>query len=243
MAVRADPPRLVLGNRADRPQPGGQGPGGVPGAFPDLGDPVLRRSRRRRLPRARRRGAGGDWRRGPVRRPGPLRRGADPDRLVRPGATGARAQLPGPGGLHPPPPGPGEGREHVQSLLPDDPALGSVANGRTRRRRDGDRLPGGDLRLLLRGQASRAARLPTETASPAYVQGRRPDLRPDHQLAAVRRRAHADARVPLLQQAGRHLRRRGDGHVHPQHRVCSWPSRACSGAPPNESWRRSRCCS
>ena len=44
------------------------------GLSPDLGDPVLRRSRRRRLPRARRRGAGGDGRRGPVRRPGPLRR-------------------------------------------------------------------------------------------------------------------------------------------------------------------------
>ena len=49
-----------VGDRTDRPQPGGQGPGGVPGALSDLGRPVLRRSRRRRLPRARRRGAGGD---------------------------------------------------------------------------------------------------------------------------------------------------------------------------------------
>ena len=85
--------------------------------------------------------------------------------------------------------------------------------------RDRDRLPGRDLGLVLGGQASRAARLPPEAASPAHVQGRGPDLRPDHQLAAVRRRAHADARVPLLQQAGRHLRRRGDGNVHPQHRA------------------------
>ena len=243
MVVRTDHPRLVLGDRADRPEPGGQGPGGVPGALSDLGHPVLRRSRRRRLPRARRRGAGGDGRGGPVRRPGPLRRGADPHGLVRPRATGADPQLPGPGSLHPPPPGAGEGREHVQSLLPDDPALGPVADGRARRRRHGDRLPGRDLGLVLGGQASRAAWLPPEAASSAHVHGRGPDLRPDHQLAAVRRRAHADARVPLLQQAGRHLRRRGDGHVHPQHRAVPRRRAAACGAGPNGSWRRSRCCS
>ena len=153
------------------------------------------------------------------------------------------AQLPRPGGFHPPPPGPGEGREHVQSLLPDDPALGSVADGRARRDRDGDRLPGGDLGLVLGGQASRAARLPPEAASPAHVKGRGPDLRPGHQLAAVRRRAHADARVPLLQQAGRHLRRRGDGNVHPQHGAVPGRRALALGHGPNGSWRRSRCCS
>jgi KUP system potassium uptake protein len=39
-------------------------------------------------------------------------------------------------------------------LLPNGPALGSMADGRARRHRHGHRFPGRDLRLVLRGQAS-----------------------------------------------------------------------------------------
>ena len=110
--------------------------------------------------------------------------GADPARLVRPRAAGAGAQLPRPGRLHPAPPARARRREHVQSVLPDDAALGAVADGHPRHVRDGDRLPGRDLGLVLGRQASRAARLPAAAEGPAHLHGRGPDLRPDRQLAA-----------------------------------------------------------
>ena len=80
-----------------------QGPRRAPGPLAELGDPVPRQPWRRRLPDARRRRAGGDGRRGAVRRSRPLRRGADPARLVRDRAAGADAQLPRPGGAGPAP--------------------------------------------------------------------------------------------------------------------------------------------
>ena len=83
-------------------------PAVLQGALAELGGPVHDRPRRRRLPGARRRGAGGDRRRGPLRRPGPLRREPDPPGLVRAGPARADAQLSRPGGVHPPPPGPGD---------------------------------------------------------------------------------------------------------------------------------------
>ena len=61
--------------------------------------------------------------------------------------------------------------------------------------------------------------------------------------AAVRRRAHADARVPLLQQAGRHLRRRGDRNVHPQHRAVPSRRPPALGHVETEAGARSPCCS
>ena len=77
---------------------------GARGHQPDPCGALLPRRRPHRLPDPRIGGAGGDRRRGAVRRHGSLRPAPDPARVVRGGAAGAAAQLLRPGGwlLHHP---------------------------------------------------------------------------------------------------------------------------------------------
>ena len=74
LALRPGHPRLVHRHRRARRTRGRPGPRCPPGAGADLGGPLHGRSRLRRVPDPRRRGAGGDRSRGAVRRPRPLRR-------------------------------------------------------------------------------------------------------------------------------------------------------------------------
>ena len=65
-------------------------------------------------------------------------------------------------------------------------------------------------------QAVQLGFLPAAADRP-HLQPRGPDLRAAHQLVLVRGRGGARARLPELQSPGRHLRRRGDRDLHPQH--------------------------
>ena len=73
-AVRSRDDRLVPRDRRGRAEPGRQGPGRAAGALAELGDPLPRQPRRRRLSHPRRRRARRDRRRGALRRPRALRR-------------------------------------------------------------------------------------------------------------------------------------------------------------------------
>ena len=76
-----------------------QHPGVLQALSPDLGCALHGRPRRRRVPRARRRGAGADGGRGAVRGPRPLRRQADPAHLVRSGIPSVLLSYLGQGAL------------------------------------------------------------------------------------------------------------------------------------------------
>ena len=83
-----------------------------------------------------------------------------------------------------------------QSVLPAGAGLGTAAYGVPGRRRDGDRLAGGDHGRVLGHAAGRPARLPAAAANRAHL-GRadRADLRPVDQLGAARRGPHAGLHV------------------------------------------------
>ena len=179
---------------------------------PTLRRRILRRPRRRRVPRARLGRAGGDRRRGAVRRHGPLRPAADPPRLVLLVFPALTLNYLGQGALILDSPAAIDNPFFL--LLPHwarDP------DGAAGDRCDGDRVAGGDLRGVLGHPPGRAARLPAAAADPAHVRGRGPDLRAGRQRAAVRRRRRARGRLRLVGRAGVRLRHRGDRHARDRH--------------------------
>ena len=96
-AVRSGDDRVLPVHRRARRDPYRRGLGRAARAEPDPRPRLPARPWRDRLRRPRQRVPGGHRRRGALRRHGPFRPRADPDRLDRPGSAGADPQLPRPG--------------------------------------------------------------------------------------------------------------------------------------------------
>ena len=140
--------------------------------------------RRARLADVRRRRcdrAGDHRRRGAVRRHGALRPRADPPRLGRPRAAGARAQLHGPGRA-----ADGATRRRIENPFYRLFPAGCAGAGDRAGHAGGDhRLAGGDLGRLLDDQAGDPARLPAAHGAALHLGARgRPDLHAGGELGA-----------------------------------------------------------
>ena len=104
LAVRPADPRVVRGDRGAGRTPGGAAPRDLPGPLTDLGCALHGRSRRRRVPRARRGGTRPDGGGGALCRSRSLRRATDPAHMVRDRVPGRAPVIPGAGRVDPGPP-------------------------------------------------------------------------------------------------------------------------------------------
>src|SRR3954452_18959018 len=157
--------------------------------------------------------AGSPRRGGSLRGRGPLRPPADPARLVPARVPVADPQLHGPGGADRARP-----ERRPEPVLPARPGVEPDPDGDAGDRRDGDRVAGGHLRRVLGHAPGGPARVPAAADDPPHVgAGDRPGLRAGRQLADLRRRDRARARLPILRAPGVRVRRGGHGDAGDRH--------------------------
>ena len=105
-----------------------------------------------------------------------------------------------------------------EPVLPAVPRVEPDPDGRPGHVRDGDRLPGGDLRRVLGHAPGRRARVPASADDPPHVpSGDRAGLRAGGQLGHLRRGRRARRRLRLLDGPGLRLRHRGDRDAGDRH--------------------------
>ncbi len=184
------------------------------GAEPVLRRRVLGAVAGARVHRARRGVPRHDRRRGALRRHGPLRRAADPARVVRSRAAVARDQLLRTGRA-----GAARSARRRESVLPPRARFDAAADGRARHRGDRHRFAGDHLRRVLHHPAGLAPGLPAAHPRAAHLGRRtRTDLHPPRELADARRGARTGRGLRFVHQSRGGLRHRGVRH-HAAHHV------------------------